>query len=127
MALKLEIKNSSNAWVDVTPYIAFGGFKWQRYDIEDPDAGRTLDGLMHRGRVATKIRADITCRPLRLSELQTVLALILPETISVRMTNAPFSGATTYTMYSNNHPASYCIKKGSVDWWNGVTFPLIEV
>ncbi len=125
--MKVEIKNSSNAWVDITDYIAFGGYKWERYDIEDPDAGRTLDGLMHRGRVATKIRADINCRPLRLSELQTVLALIMPETISVRLTDAPASGSVTKTMYSNNHPASYCIKKGNVEWWNGITFPLIEV
>lgn len=126
MAMKVEIKNSSNNWIDITPYIAFGGFKWERYDIEDPDAGRTLDGKMHRGRVATKIRCDITCRPLKLSELTIVLNLILPETISVRY-NDPMYGQVTKTMYSNNNPAAYCIKKGAVEWWSGITFPLIEV
>ena len=125
--MKVEIKNSSNQWIDITDYIAFGGFKWERYDIESPDAGRTLDGIMHRGRVATKIRNDITCRPLKSTELSIVLNLILPETISVKYTD-PMSGSVTKTMYSNNNPASYLIKKkNGTEWWSGVTFPLIEV
>ena len=36
---------------DMTPFVAFGGFKWQRYDVDDPDTGRSLDGLMYRGRI----------------------------------------------------------------------------
>ena len=51
--------------VDMIPFIAYQGLKWTRNDIDSPNSGRTLDGLMHRGRVATKIRLDITCRPLR--------------------------------------------------------------
>ncbi len=125
--MKVEIKNSSNAWVDITGYIAFGGLQWSRNDIDDPESGRTLDGVMHRGRVATKIRLDITCRPLKASELSIVLNLIYPEYITVRY-NDPMSGQVTKTMYSNNNPASYCIKKpNGTEWWNGITFPLVEV
>ena len=125
--MKVEIKDpGTNNFVDITDFIAFGGLKWQRNDIESPDAGRTLDGKMHRGRVATKIRLDITCRPLRAAELGVLLNLIYPETISVKYVD-PMSGSVTKTMYSNNNPASYCIKKGTTEWWSGVTFPLIEV
>ena len=125
--MKVEIKNSSNAWVDITGYIAFGGLQWSRNDIDDPESGRTLYGVMHRGRVATKIRLDITCRPLKASELSIVLNLIYPEYITVRY-NDPMSGQATKTMYSNNNPASYCIKKpNGTEWWNGITFPLVEV
>ena len=112
---------------DITDFIAFGGLKWERSDIDSPDAGRTLDGVMHRGRVATKIRLDITCRPLRLTELNTVLNLILPEYIYVTYDD-PMDGRVTRKMYSNNNPASYCIlKRDGTEWWNGITFPLIEV
>ena len=45
------------------PYIAEDGLKWTRFDVEAPYTGRTLDGVMHRGRVAVKIRLDVTCRP----------------------------------------------------------------
>lgn len=125
--MKVEIQNSSNAWVDVTGYIAFGGLQWTRNDIDDPETGRTLDGVMHRGRVATKIRLDITCRPLRASELRILLNLIQPEYINVRYDD-PMSGKVTKRMYSNNNPASYCIAKpDGTEWWSGITYPLVEV
>ena len=112
--------------VDMIPYVASGGIKWQRNDIDAPDAGRTLDGLLHRGRVATKIRLDITCRPLKASELQTVLNAIYPEYVVVYYDD-PMSGYVQKTMYSNNNPASYLISQSdSDDLWTGVTFPLIE-
>lgn len=112
---------------DVMPYIANQGLKWQRADIEAADAGRTMDGKMHRGRVATKIRLDITCRPLTGSELNTLLNLILPEYVTVLYSD-PMYGSVSKTMYSNNNPASYLLKKpDGTELWSGVTFPLIEV
>lgn len=112
--------------VDMTPFVAYGGFKWQRYDVDDPNTGRSLDGLMYRGRVATKIRLDITCKPLIAEDLHTVLNLILPEYVTV-VYDDPMYGRTTKTMYSNNNPASYLIKKPSgLEYWSGITFPLVE-
>lgn len=111
---------------DITGYIASGGIKWQRNDIEAPNTGRTMDGSMQRGRVATKIRMDITCRPLKKTELQIVLNLILPEFVTVQYDD-PMYGQVVKTMYSNNNPATFLmIKPNGEEWWNGVTFPLIE-
>lgn len=113
--------------VDMVKYVAHDdGFKWTRYDIDSPNTGRTLDGLMHRGRVATKIRLDIKCRPLTATELSTVLNAILPEYVSVTYSD-PMLGTVTKTMYSNNNPAAYAIKDAAnVEWWDGITFPLVE-
>lgn len=112
--------------VDITNYIAYGGLKWSRQDIDSPGTGRAINGLMYRGRVATKIRIDITCRLLTADELRTVLNLILPEYISVTYDD-PMLGTTTKTMYSNNNPAVYQLKKSNgTEYWSGVTFPLIE-
>jgi hypothetical protein len=58
--------------VDFMPFIAKQGVKWQRNDIDAPNSGRTMDGMMQRGRVATKIRLDITCRPLMAEEARQV-------------------------------------------------------
>lgn len=125
--MKVEIKNSSNVWVDITGYIAFQGLKRGRSDIDGPEAGRTMDGTMHRARVGTKMRYDVTCRPLKLSELNAVETLIMPEYISVRITD-PYYGTVVKNMYSNNTSAAYCIKKkDGTEWWSGITFPLIEV
>lgn len=113
--------------VDITPYIKYQGFKWTRNDVDGPDAGRTMDATMHRERVATKIRLDISCRPLLTAEASLVLNLILPEYVSVTYID-PMAGTTvTKTMYSNNNLASYCIKKNDGrEYWQGIDFPLIE-
>lgn len=113
--------------IDFVPYVAHDdGFKWQRYDIDSPNTGRTLDGLMHRGRVATKIRLDIKCRPLTASELQTVLNAILPEYVNVTYTD-PMYGLVTKRMYANNNPAVHAlIYPDGTEWWDGISFPLVE-
>ena len=111
--------------VDFMPFIAKQGVKWQRNDIDAPNSGRTMDGTMQRGRVTTKIRLDITCRPLKAEEAMTVLHTILPEYVTVDYD--PMSGyRNNVTMYSNNNPASFLIEKPEDDWWSGITFPLIE-
>lgn len=112
--------------VDVLPYVAHQGLKWQRNDLDGPNAGRTMDGVMHRARVASKIRLDIKCRPLRSEEAAVVLNAILPEYVHVRYLD-PMSGLVTKSMYSNNNPASHMlIQPDGVEWWDGITFPLIE-
>lgn len=112
--------------VDFMPFIAKRGVKWQRNDIDASNSGRTMDGQMQRGRVATKIRLDITCRPLTATEAMTVLKAILPEFVTVDYYD-PMSGFRyNVTMYSNNNPASFLIEKEDDDWWDGITFPLIE-
>ena len=112
--------------IDMTPYIAYGGLKWQRYDIDSPDTGRAMNGLMYRGRVTTKIRLDVTCRPLSASELRTVLNAILPEYVTVTYDD-PMLGTVTKVMYANNNPATYQVKRpNGREYWTGVTFPLIE-
>lgn len=110
----------------MTPYIAYGGLKWTRSDIDAPNTGRAMNGLMYRGRVATKIRLDVTCRLLKTDELRIVLNTILPEYVTVSYDD-PMLGYVTKTMYSNNNPAVFQIaKRDGTEWWSGVTFPLIE-
>lgn len=112
--------------VDILPYVAHQGIKWQRNDLDSPESGRTLDGKMQRGRVSSKIRLDITCRPLRSEEANVVLNAIYPEYISVEYTD-PMYGLVTKKMYSNNNPATHMmLQTGNIEWWHDITFPLIE-
>ena len=112
--------------VDILPYVAHQGIKWQRSDLDSSEAGRTMDGMMHRGRVATKIRLDITCRPLRSEEAKIVLNAILPEYVSVEYTD-PMDGLVTREMYANNNPATHMlIQEDGTEWWSGITFPLVQ-
>ena len=113
--------------VDMIPYIAYNGFKWQRSDVDGPDAGRDLSGNLHRDRVATKRRLDVTCRPLKTAEVQIVLTAIMPEWVTVEYLDPQEGLVVTKTMYSNNNPATFLIRHSDgTEWWNGITFPLIE-
>lgn len=112
---------------DISNYIALRGFKWTRNDIDSPNTGRTLDGKLARTRVASKIRLDITCRPLLLEEASELLTAIMPVFVQVTYTDPQKGMTVTKTMYSNNNPASFCIKKDDGrEYWDGITFPLIE-
>jgi hypothetical protein len=112
--------------VSLLNYLAEDGIKWTRFDVEAPDTGRTLDGVMHRGRVASKVRLDITCRPLKSAEAMAVLGAIKPEFVTVRYID-PQDGSVTRTMYSNNIPTICAtVNPDGTAVWKGLTFPLIE-
>jgi len=112
--------------VSILSYLAEDGIKWTRNDVESPDAGRTMDGVMHRGRVASKVRLDIKCRPLKSSEAMAVLGAIKPEYVTVRYID-PQDGSVTRTMYSNNIPTLCAtVNPDGTALWTGLEFPLIE-
>lgn len=112
---------------DITELIAYQGVQWKRNDIDGPNAGRTLSGLMIRDRVATKIRLDITCRILNREEVRTLLNLLMPEFVSVTYDD-PMDGVVTRTMYANNNEAKFLrsLDNDSDELWDNVTFPLVE-
>lgn len=87
-----------------------------------------MQGTMIRDRIATKIRLDITCRPLKNTEHRTLLQLIAPVTVQVQYDD-PLQGTVTKTMYANNHASSFLIKRpgvNGIEYWE-CSFPLIEV
>lgn len=109
--------------VDLTPYIEQKGIKWQRNDLDGSNAGRTMDGTMHRERITSKVRLDISCLPLSSDDASTVLNAIYPEYVTVEYID-PMYGHCVKTMYSNNTPATYI--DTATDMWQGISFPLIE-
>ncbi len=112
--------------VDITPYIAYQGVQWQRSDI-DADEIRTLDGTLRRSRVATKRQLNITCRPLTLEEAALVLSAVMPVSVTVRYTDPQLGREVTARMYSNNSPATFCMRqKDGTEYWGGISFPLTE-
>ena len=113
--------------VDITPYIAFGGLKWSRNDVEAANAGRMQNGEMQRDRVAIKYRWDVTCRPLKAEEQATILTLIEPVSVTLQYTDPKTNTSKTGQFYSNNIPSTFCIRHpDGTEWWDGVAFPLIE-
>ena len=124
--MKVEIYNTStSAWVDITPWIAWQGLTFSRNDVDAPDTGRDMSGLMHRGRVASKEKMNVTTIPLTKTQSSTLQTLIYPESYQVRITPYPRTNAAqTLTVYSNNVNVKYLLNKNDLQ---SLSFPMIEM
>lgn len=112
---------------NLLPYIAENGIEWSRNDVESPDAGRTLDGTMHRGRVTQKMKLKLTFRPMKQSEITRVLQALNPEYVSVTYTDPLLGERRNVEMYSNNISSTLRVSFDTEeDRWNGFSAPLIE-
>lgn len=112
--------------VNFLPFIDDEGIEVTRNDLDSADAGRTLDGTMHRARVAVKTKINVTCKPLKSSDAHTVLNAIYPEYVEVRYED-PMQGIVIKEMYSNNVPATVAVVyDDGTTMWKGIKFPLIE-
>ena len=112
--------------VDFTDTIAAGGLKWQRNDIDGPNAGRNKRGNMIRDRIATKMRTDWQCRPLRADRNRQLLQALMPEFVSATYDD-PQDGTVNRVMYANNITSEFLMRRrDGTEWWHNTQFPLIE-
>ena len=113
---------------DITPFIAFEGLKYSVSDLDSEETTRTLDGDLMRFRVATKVRWDVPCKPLRTSEVMQLFEWLKPGFVSLKATDLMF-GLRAAQFYSNNNNISLKVSSLTDDndmLWEGLTFPLIE-
>lgn len=127
--MTVEIYNAStSSWVDITPFIAWQGLTFSRNDVDAPDAGRDMSGLMHRGRVAVKEKMKIKTIQLTRAESAYIQSLLFPQSISVRVTPYPRTNAAhTMVMYTNNVETTYTIHRANGEDIQSLSFPLIEL
>ena len=126
--MTVEIFDALNqTWHDITPYIAWQGLTFSRNDVDAPNAGRDMSGLMHRGRVAIKEKMNINTVQLTRAQSAWLQTLLLPETIQVRVTPYPRTNAPyIMNMYSNNVKTTYVIHRENGEDLQSLSFPLIE-
>lgn len=127
--MTVEIYNTTTStWVDITKYIAWQGLTFSRNDVDAPDAGRDMSGLMHRGRVGVKEKMNVNTVPLTKAESSSLQQLLYPETIQVRVTPYPRTNAAQIlSMYTNNVKTTYIIHRASGEDIQSLSFPLIEL
>jgi hypothetical protein len=127
--LTVEIYDTINSkWVDITPQIAWQGLTFSRNDVDAPDAGRDMSGLMHRGRVAVKEKINIQTVQLTRAQSSTLQTLLYPEAIQVRVTPYPRTNAShIMSMYTNNVKTTYVIHRANGEDLQSLSFPLIEL
>lgn len=126
--MKVEIKNALGNWIDITPMIAWQGLTFSRNDVDAPDAGRDMSGLMHRGRVGVKEKMNVQTVQLTRQQSADLQTLLYPESIQVRVTPYPRTNGThTMNMYTNNVKTTYVIHRKNGEDLQSLAFPLIEL
>lgn len=119
---------ANGTWHDLTPYIALEGLKDNYNAIDAAGSGRdTQDGLMHRHRVAEKMRWDVVCRPLTKQEKAMIFTWIHDESFLVRTEHPQTGEKAIFTVYSNNYSSTFKILDHGVERWGGLAIPFIEM
>lgn len=95
-------------------------------DISRSDAGRTEDGLMHKERIARKVKIDLQWSNPSPEDAQAILSAFAPEYVQVQFTH-PLTGlATTKTFYSGDQDAPIKIWTVNNKRYESISFNIIE-
>ena len=113
--------------LDITKFVATGGFGWERNDIDAPNSGRDNQGKMHRKIVARKDRLNVTCRQLSTAELKQLVAALKPDTVQIQYYCPGDAANRTATFYTSKVAAGIVQDTGNEVLLNGISFNAIEV
>lgn len=126
--MEIQIENGSG-WFNLTPYVKIpGGWKVKRNDVEGPNAGRNISASMIRDRIATKYTFDVSCIPMISKPyLDIILSVIDPESFRIRYKDEGANDWTYRNVYTNNFAWSYLFRRGGVEYYDGLSFTLVEM
>lgn len=96
--------------------------------IQDIDAKATRDaqGLLHRDRVATKRKINLTFGALTVPECSSILRLVETEFFSVEYLDPNTGGMKTGRFYVGDRTAPIYTFVDSLPVWKNLSFDLIE-
>lgn len=93
--------------VDLIPLIE--EIKWSENDLDSPNSGRTLDAMMHRGKVASKLRFDVKLVPVEASVLNPIISILRHEYFYCQSNAFSFTGNSVLTLYNSTRSGGISI------------------
>lgn len=124
MSTVLKIQNGSS-WHDYSDMVKLSGLGWKRNDLDADGSGRTLDGVMHRARVADKRTLEWQLMPDKADRYAA-----LDTDLSQQEFQAQYSdlhGILTKTFYCSSFSATLDLDINDSREWSGGSFTMIEV
>ena len=111
---------------DITRYIEMGGFNLSENDLDSPKSGRTLDALMHRGKVAEKNKAEIKFVPVKKEVIDWVIPILRNQYFTCE-TDMFAGGSVSMTMYNSTRKYGVAVIDTDGElWYMGVSFNIIQ-
>ncbi len=101
---------------------------WALQDISSPNSGRTLDGVMHKDRVAQKVKLTCKWGAMPFSEASTLLKNVNSQ-VNFHLTyfDVMQNGLRTATFYVGDRTAPYLWVWDNDGYVKDVSFDFIEV
>lgn len=121
----MNIYATGTETIDIAPLIE--EIKWSENDLDSPKAGRTLDGLMHRGKVTSKRRADIKLINSKASTINPILVILRKEYFYCSTDLVPAEGPVLMQMYNSTRSGGIqIVTTDNVVMHKEVSFNIIE-
>ena len=117
--------------VDFVPFIVENGLSWGRNDVDSPEAGQMVNGVMRRDRIIMRRKLEVTTLNKRFTneQMKTIQQAIYPQWVEVSFPDALEGAILTRNFYSNNivvNVARFDRATRELYWQGGFKFPLIE-
>ena len=93
-------------------------------DVSSRDAGRTLDGVMHKERIGTCVKIELRWNYVDSATAQAILAAFQPEYIYVQYYDPRTATAQTKYFYAGDRGAG--IYNSALDLFESITVNIIE-
>ena len=84
--------------LNIAKYIE--SWAWEYNDIDAPKSGRTLDAVMHRGRLTDKRKINVSLVPVTATELAPIIAGLRTQYVTIRTNMLP-EGPVSYAAYNS--------------------------
>ena len=110
---------------DFTDCLALDGMNWTRNDLDASGAGRNLNGMMSRKRIATKRKLSISLGIVEETRMRALADALDKQYVSITYDDLQ-SGRTTKTFYGSEVSATPFYEQGGMRWYKDGTFNLIE-
>lgn len=101
--------------------------QWSLQRVSSPDAGRTLDAVMHVEQVAQKRKLEVSWSNITASEAAAIIQAANPETIQVRYFDYLDNQYETRTFYTGDREIPVYTFQNNKKIVSSVSFNLIEV
>lgn len=96
-------------------------------DLDDGEASkRTADGTLHRDRIATKRKIDMTWGPLNWADTSQILQAVQNEFFQCTYPDPMTGRMETKTFYVGDRVAPFAVSRGNEIYWTGLKLTLTE-
>ena len=99
-------------------------YTWDLEDTSAPDAGRTLDGAMHKKRVGQVVAVSLGWRNITDAQVSAILQAFNSEYVKVNYYDAMGGQFKTLVFYVGNRTAPMYSKR--LGLWQNLSFKLID-